>query len=71
MKVWIRLAGGILLLLLGVLWSLQGSGATGSNAMSGGMSGHSMWLVIGLIVAVAGVVLLASATIKLRAGRRG
>lgn len=55
MKIWVRLVGGAVLLLIGVLWILQGSGATGG---SGGMNGKSQWLVIGLVVAVVGLVLL-------------
>ncbi|WP_436531511.1 hypothetical protein [Actinoplanes sp. HUAS TT8] len=55
MTVWIRVVGGALLLLIGVVWCLQGSGATGG---SGGMNGQSQWLVIGLVVALAGLVLL-------------
>ncbi len=53
--VWTRVAGGALLLLVGVVWSLQGSGATGA---SGGMNGESQWLLIGIVVAVAGLILL-------------
>jgi hypothetical protein len=55
MKVWIRVIGGVLLLLIGGLWILQGSGATGA---SGGMNGQSQWLVIGIVVALIGLVLL-------------
>jgi hypothetical protein len=55
MKVWIRVIGGVLLLLIGGLWILQGSGATGA---SGGMNGESQWLVIGIVVALIGLVLL-------------
>lgn len=65
MRVWIRVAGGVLLLLVGVVWILQGSGATGG---SGGMNGESQWLVIGLVVAVVGLVLLVGGVRKLRSG---
>lgn len=68
MKTWIQLIGGVLLLGFGLLWSLQGSGAIGG---SGGMSGQSQWLVIGLVVAVVGVVLLVGVARTLRAGRKG
>ena len=44
---------GVVLLLLGVLWALQGAGVVGG----GFMSGQRIWLVIGIIVAVAGLVL--------------
>jgi uncharacterized RDD family membrane protein YckC len=46
---------GVILILLGVLWTLQGLSVIGG----GGMSGHSIWAVIGVIVAIVGVVLLA------------
>jgi hypothetical protein len=55
MRVWMRVVGGVLLLLIGGLWILQGSGATGD---SGGMNGKGQWLVIGAVVAVVGLVLL-------------
>ena len=48
-----RIAGtvvGIVLLLLGALWIAQGS-----NLMAGSaMSGQSMWLWIGVVVAIVG-----------------
>jgi hypothetical protein len=53
---WAYLIIGVSLILIGVLWMLQGSGALGA---SGGMNGQSMWLVIGAIVAVVGVALVA------------
>jgi hypothetical protein len=52
-----RIAGnivGIILVLLGGLWIAQGS-----NLMAGSaMSGQSMWLWIGVVVAIVGVVAL-------------
>lgn len=66
MKVWTRLVVGVLLLFFGVVWSLQGSGAVGG----GGMSGQAQWLVIGVFVAVVGVILLVGGVRKLRAGER-
>jgi hypothetical protein len=67
MKVWISVVGGVLLFLVGALWILQGSGATGG---SGGMNGKSQWLIIGLVVAVAGLLLLAGGVRKLRSRSR-
>jgi hypothetical protein len=67
MKIWVRVVGGALLLLIGVLWILQGSGATGG---SGGMNGKSQWLLIGLVVAVVGLVLLVGGFRRLRTGTR-
>jgi hypothetical protein len=57
---------GVILLVVGVLWSLQGAGAVGGGAMSG----HSQWLVIGIVIALAGVALLASGVVRRRTGRR-
>ena len=66
MRTWVRPVAGAILLVIGVLWALQGAGAVGQGAMSG----HSQWLIIGLIVAVAGAALLIGGALKLRAGRR-
>ena len=41
---------GALLILVGLLWILQGSNIIGGS----GMSGQSQWLYIGIIVALAG-----------------
>ncbi|MET0359889.1 MAG: hypothetical protein ABW055_10675 [Pararhizobium sp.] len=51
---------GVLCLLVGLIWTLQGANLMGGSFMTG----QTHWLVIGLVVAVIGVVLLAS-------GRRG
>jgi hypothetical protein len=67
MKIWIPVAGGVVLVLVGVLWILQGSGAMGR---SGGMNGESQWLIIGLVVAIAGLLLLAGGVRRLRARSR-
>lgn len=44
---------GVVLLLLGLLWALQGAGLVGGSFMTG----QRMWLVIGIVVAVVGLVL--------------
>jgi hypothetical protein len=51
-----RLIGGGVLLLLGVVWALQGAGVLGGS----GMSGQSQWLLIGAVVAVIGLWLIAT-----------
>lgn len=56
MKVWGSIVIGFLLLLTGVVWTLQGLDLLGQ---SGGMNGHGIWAVIGPIVAIVGVVLVA------------
>lgn len=47
----VRVIVGVLLLLIGALWTLQGLGYVGGSAMSG----VTLWAVIGPIVAVAGL----------------
>jgi hypothetical protein len=47
----VRIILGVLLLLVGALWTLQGLGYVGGSAMSG----VTLWAVIGPIVAVAGL----------------
>jgi len=49
---WILLGLGVLLALLGVLWILQGLDLLGQ---SGGMNGHPVWAVVGLVAIVGGV----------------
>ncbi|KRF42506.1 hypothetical protein ASH01_16905 [Terrabacter sp. Soil811] len=47
----VRVIVGVLVLLVGALWTLQGLGFVGGSAMSG----NTLWAVIGPIVAVAGL----------------
>jgi hypothetical protein len=51
---WVWLIVGILLVLMGVVWTLQGLDMLGGT---GGMNGVKMWAVIGPIVAVVGLIL--------------
>ena len=53
---------GLLLVLIGAVWTLQGFGVIGGSFMTG----STTWLIIGLVVAAAGVALLA----RRRAPRR-
>lgn len=55
---------GVLLVLVGALWTLQGLGYVGGSVMSG----VTLWAVVGPIVAVAGV-LVAWSGARRRAGR--
>ncbi|HSK34918.1 MAG TPA: hypothetical protein VK903_15660 [Propionicimonas sp.] len=48
------LVGGILLIAVGVVWTLQGVGILAGSVMSG----STMWAVIGPIVAIVGVYLV-------------
>jgi hypothetical protein len=45
---------GIVALLIGLMWVLQGSNIIGGSMMSG----QSQWLYIGIVVAIAGAVIL-------------
>ena len=42
---------GVLLLLVGVIWVLQGAGVMGGSIMSG----QKLWLGIGIVVAIVGL----------------
>jgi len=54
---------GLVAVLLGGVWALQGSGVLGGSVMSG----STMWLVIGIVVALAGLLMV---VLGVR-GRRG
>ncbi|HEU5474753.1 MAG TPA: hypothetical protein VFV67_29260 [Actinophytocola sp.] len=54
---------GIIAILVGGIWTLQGAGVIGGSFMSGSQT----WLIIGLIVAILGIILIFEAT---RARRR-
>jgi hypothetical protein len=55
---WISLAVGVVLLLVGAVWVLQGAGVvTGSF-----MTGQKLWFLIGLASFLAGVVVVAATT---------
>jgi len=45
---------GVVMVVAGVVWTLQGLGVFGD---SGGMNGQKIWAVIGPIVAVVGLIL--------------
>ena len=47
------LVAGALLVVLGLLWVLQGAGVVGGSFMSG----QRLWLGVGIVVGVAGLVL--------------
>lgn len=51
---WVWLVLGVLAILVGSLWTLQGLNILGGSAMSG----HGLFVVIGLIVGVIGVFLV-------------
>jgi uncharacterized membrane protein HdeD (DUF308 family) len=54
MKGWLPMALGLLAVVLGAVWTLQGLDVLEDSVMSG----KSIWTIIGPIVLVAGVVLI-------------
>jgi len=52
---WFRLTLGLLAVVVGLVWTLQGMGTLRGSAMSG----DDAWTIIGPIVVVIGLVLLA------------
>jgi hypothetical protein len=52
---WVLIVIGVLAVLSGAVWTLQGLDLLGQ---SGGMNGEKMWAVIGPITAVVGLVLI-------------
>jgi len=56
---------GAIVILVGVVWVLQGTDVLGGSAMSG----HSQWTVIGLALVVVGGALVGFALTRM--GRRG
>ena len=50
----VLLVMGVVLILMGVLWTMQGLDLVGGSAMSG----QTLWAVVGPIVVVVGAVLL-------------
>ena len=64
MKSWLLMVLGVVLVVVGVVWALQGLDVIGGSAMSG----VTLWAVVGPIVAVVG---LALAAFGLRTARRG
>lgn len=52
---WVWLVLGVLLVLSGIVWTLQGLDLLGQ---SGGMNGQKIWVVIGPITAVVGLLLV-------------
>ena len=55
MKRALTIGVGVLLMLAGAIFALQGAGAMGGSAMSG----VTFWAVIGPVIAIAGLILAA------------
>jgi hypothetical protein len=60
----ILIAVGAIALLIGLIFTGQGSGLIGGSSMTG----SQMWLIVGIILLVVGIVLL---VLGIRYGRRG
>lgn len=65
-RIWPLVVPGVVLALVGAIWSLQGLNVLGGSAMSG----SSLWATIGPIVLLVGLALIVTAII-LRRRRRG
>ena len=63
MKGWVPLTLGLLAVVVGAVWTLQGLGYVGGSVMSG----VTLWAIVGPIVAVVGLVLI---VVGLRARNR-
>ena len=64
-RIWPFVVGAILVL-IGIIWTLQGIGVLGGSAMSG----QAMWAIVGPIVGVIGVVLIVVGAARRRTGDR-
>lgn len=53
-RMWPFLVPGVIMVLVGLVWMLQGLNVLGGSAMSG----STLWAIIGPIVLVAGLVLI-------------
>jgi hypothetical protein len=51
---WVGRIIGVVLVLIGGLWTLQGLNLVGGSSMTG----SALWLVIGVVVVIAGLALL-------------
>lgn len=65
-KMWLFLIGGLVLVAIGLVWTLQGVNVLGGSPMSG----SSLWATIGPVVLVVGVVLIGIAIAVAVRGRR-
>ncbi|MGY4645097.1 hypothetical protein [Cellulomonas sp. URHB0016] len=61
-----RIALGVLLAVIGSIWTLQGLGYVAGSAMTG----VTVWAIIGPVVAIAGVILVVRSFRERRRGRR-
>jgi hypothetical protein len=57
-----RIIGAVVLMALGLLWSLQGANLVGGSFMTG----DPAWLIVGIALVAAGLVLLMQALLSRR-----
>ena len=55
MRNWVLGLGGVVLIIAGALWGLQGFGVIGGSFMSG----DSVWKIVGPVIAIIGLVMAA------------
>jgi hypothetical protein len=65
-RIWPFLTAGVVLSVVGLIWTLQGFDVLRGSVMSG----SSLWAIIGPIVLLAGVVLIGIAIANARRRRR-
>ena len=65
MKGWLPIAGGMLAVVLGAVWTLQGLDLLGGSLMSG----VTFWAVVGPIAALAGIALIVLGVRRRSAGQ--
>ena len=63
---WTPMVIGLLAIVLGGLWTLQGIGVVGGSVMSG----NRIWAIIGPVVALAGLILIVIGTRRRNRHRR-
>lgn len=64
-RIWPLVVPGVLLAVVGVVWTLQGLNVLGGSAMSG----SSLWATIGPVVLLVGLALIVIALVVRRRGR--
>jgi hypothetical protein len=65
MNVWIGRGIGVVLVVIGGLWTLQGLGLVQGSPMTG----STIWVVLGLVVVASGVAVLVPRRLRGRRGR--
>lgn len=59
---WIWLGVGVIAVIVGAIWTLQGVNVMGGSAMSG----HAIFALLGVLVGIGGLVLIAISTRRVR-----